>query len=212
MIVPLTAGSAAYILAGQLATKMSESWGQPVVVENRLGLSPILPAMSFVTEGKLLALVVTTARRSPMLQQVPTVAETGLRGFDYQDWWGVFAPAGTPPAVVDKIGKEIVRVLQFADSTAHSRSGGATKLTRRICQLRSRKDRCCPSSGQFGQHSDQLEPCSGGATAPASAWSQSRRSRHSGVSGSPHKRTSTKAAFMSTRPSVMGPVMSSHPE
>jgi tripartite-type tricarboxylate transporter receptor subunit TctC len=47
--------------------------------------------------------------------QVPTVGEAGLPGFDYQDWWGVFAPAGTPPVVVDKIGKEIVRVLQFAD-------------------------------------------------------------------------------------------------
>jgi tripartite-type tricarboxylate transporter receptor subunit TctC len=78
-------------------------------------LSPILPAMPFVRDGKLLALGVTTTHRSPMLKDVPTLAEAGLPGFDYQDWWGVFAPAGTPPAVVDKIGKEIVRVLQFAD-------------------------------------------------------------------------------------------------
>src|SRR5262249_2023749 len=78
-------------------------------------LSPILPALPFVTEGKLIALAVTTAQRSQMLPEVPTVAEAGLTNFEYQDWWGLFAPAATPPAVVDKIGKETGRVLQLAE-------------------------------------------------------------------------------------------------
>jgi tripartite-type tricarboxylate transporter receptor subunit TctC len=87
--------------------------------------SPLVPALPFITDGKLLALAVTTAQRSPALPDVPTVAEAGLPGYEYQDWWGVFAPAATPRAVVDKISKEIARVLDLPDVTNHLRSQGA---------------------------------------------------------------------------------------
>ena len=50
-----------------------------------------------------------------MLQDVPTVAEAGVPNYEYQDWWGVFAPAATPVGVIDKIGKEIARVLELSD-------------------------------------------------------------------------------------------------
>jgi tripartite-type tricarboxylate transporter receptor subunit TctC len=78
-------------------------------------LSPVLPALPFIRDGKLLAFAVTTAQRSPLLQDVPTVAEAGVPNYEYQDWWGVFAPAATPVAVIDKIGKEIARVLELSD-------------------------------------------------------------------------------------------------
>jgi tripartite-type tricarboxylate transporter receptor subunit TctC len=74
-------------------------------------VSPIVPALPFIKDGRLLALGVTTSARSPMLQEVPTFAEAGLAGYDYQDWWGVFAPGKTPPAVLDKISKAIASVL-----------------------------------------------------------------------------------------------------
>ena len=77
--------------------------------------SPLLPALPFIKDGKLLALGVTTARRSQALPDVPTVAEGGVPGFDYQDWWGVFAPAATPRDVVDKIAKEMARILVLPD-------------------------------------------------------------------------------------------------
>jgi tripartite-type tricarboxylate transporter receptor subunit TctC len=77
--------------------------------------SPVLPALPLVMDGKVLALGVTTAQRSPVLSQVPTVAEAGVPGYEYQDWWGAFAPAKTPRAVIDKIGKDIARVLEPAD-------------------------------------------------------------------------------------------------
>ena len=58
--------------------------------------SPISAALPFVRDGKLVALAVSTAKRSGALPNVPTVAEAGLPGFDYSLWVGMFAPAGTP--------------------------------------------------------------------------------------------------------------------
>ncbi len=63
-------------------------------------------------EGKLVALGVSTAKRSSALPNVPTIAESGLPGFDYTLWVGVFAPAGTPPDIVDKINRDIGLALQ----------------------------------------------------------------------------------------------------
>jgi tripartite-type tricarboxylate transporter receptor subunit TctC len=74
--------------------------------------SPISAALPNVRDGKLLALGVSTSKRSSALPNVPTIAESGLPGFDYNLWVGLFAPAGTPPDIVDKINKDIVRSLQ----------------------------------------------------------------------------------------------------
>jgi tripartite-type tricarboxylate transporter receptor subunit TctC len=77
--------------------------------------SPISAALPFVREGKLVALAVSTAKRSSALPNVPTVAEAGLPGFDYSLWVGMFAPAGTPPEVVEKIARDVRTVAQSAD-------------------------------------------------------------------------------------------------
>lgn len=84
-----------------------------------------MPALPFINDGKLLALGVTTAQHSPTLPDVPTVAEAGLPGYEYQDWWGVFAPAATPRAVVDRISQEIARALKLPDVTDQLQSQGA---------------------------------------------------------------------------------------
>jgi tripartite-type tricarboxylate transporter receptor subunit TctC len=88
-------------------------------------MAPLLPALPFIRDGKLLALGVTTVQRSPMLQDVPTVAEAGLPDYEYQDWWGVFAPAATPRPVIDRISKEVVRILGLPDITKQLLSQGA---------------------------------------------------------------------------------------
>ena len=77
--------------------------------------SPISAALPFVRDAKLVALAVSTAKRSSALPNVPTVAESGLPGFDYSLWVGMFAPAGTPPDVVDRIARDIRTVAQSAD-------------------------------------------------------------------------------------------------
>ncbi|MFO1315700.1 MAG: tripartite tricarboxylate transporter substrate binding protein [Burkholderiales bacterium] len=73
--------------------------------------SPISAALPNIREGKLVALGVSTAKRSSALPNVPTVAESGLPGFDYNLWVGMFAPAGTPADVVDRINADVAKVL-----------------------------------------------------------------------------------------------------
>jgi tripartite-type tricarboxylate transporter receptor subunit TctC len=73
--------------------------------------SPISAALPHVKEGKLVALGVSTATRSSVLPNVPTIAEGGLSGFDYNLWVGVFAPAGTPADVVSKISRDVGQAL-----------------------------------------------------------------------------------------------------
>ena len=77
--------------------------------------APISAALPFVRDGKLVALAVSTAKRSSVLPNVPTIAESGVPGFDYSLWVGLFAPAGTPPAVVEKIAKDVRTAEQSAD-------------------------------------------------------------------------------------------------
>lgn len=61
--------------------------------------------------GRLRMLAVTGAKRSPAVPDVPTVAEAGVPGYDYAPWFGIFAPAGTPKAVISRLEQAIVKVL-----------------------------------------------------------------------------------------------------
>jgi tripartite-type tricarboxylate transporter receptor subunit TctC len=74
--------------------------------------SPISAALPNVREGRLVALGVSSAKRSTALPNVPTIAEVALPGFDYNLWVGVFAPAGTPADIVDRINRDVIRVAQ----------------------------------------------------------------------------------------------------
>ena len=78
-------------------------------------VAPLVPALPFIKDGKLLALGVTTVRRSPVLPDVPTIAEAGVPNYEYEDWWGAFAPAQTPPAAIDKLNREMARILRLPD-------------------------------------------------------------------------------------------------
>ena len=69
-------------------------------------------ALTQVKAGKLRAFAVTTTRRAESMPDVPTMAESGLPGFDVSTWFGVFAPAGTPPAVVERLNKEFTAALR----------------------------------------------------------------------------------------------------
>ncbi len=63
--------------------------------------------LSHVKEGKVTALAVTGARRSPLFPEVPTMAQAGVPGFEVTTWWGVVAPARTPPAVIERLHQVI---------------------------------------------------------------------------------------------------------
>ena len=69
-------------------------------------------ATSQIKGGKLKALAVTTPKRAPSMPDVPTMIESGLAGFDVSTWFGVFAPAGTPPAVVARLNETMTAALR----------------------------------------------------------------------------------------------------
>jgi tripartite-type tricarboxylate transporter receptor subunit TctC len=73
--------------------------------------APISAALSSIRDGKLRAIAVSSARRSSSLPEVPTVAESGVPGFEFTLWFGVWGPAGMPADVVDKISKDVNRAL-----------------------------------------------------------------------------------------------------
>ena len=68
-------------------------------------------SLAQVRAGKVKALAVTTAKRSALAPELPTIAESGLPGFDISTWFGIFVPAGTPREVVDRLHAEFVKAL-----------------------------------------------------------------------------------------------------
>ncbi|MGH7410126.1 MAG: tripartite tricarboxylate transporter substrate binding protein [Candidatus Methylomirabilis sp.] len=88
--------------------------------------SPILVAAGQVKAGRALVLAVSTANRSPMFPDVPTVAEAGVPGFDFDQWYGLFVSAKTPRPIINLANREIVRVLNLPDIKERMLSQGAT--------------------------------------------------------------------------------------
>lgn len=77
--------------------------------------APINAALPHVGGGKAVALAVTSAQRSPLLPNVPTIAESGVPGFDYTLWIGLWGPAAMPPALVGKINADVRKALGSPD-------------------------------------------------------------------------------------------------
>jgi tripartite-type tricarboxylate transporter receptor subunit TctC len=73
------------------------------------------PALPHVATGKLRALAVTSGKRSVVSPDLPTVAESGLPGFEVINWYGVLAPARTPKSIVDKLNTEIAKIMKMPD-------------------------------------------------------------------------------------------------
>ncbi|MGZ8212565.1 MAG: tripartite tricarboxylate transporter substrate binding protein [Burkholderiales bacterium] len=88
-------------------------------------LSPVLAAVPLVKGGRLLALGVTTAQRAPALPDVPTIAEAGLPGFEYQGWYGMLAPGKTPRKIIKQLADEVARIVELPDSREKIGSQGA---------------------------------------------------------------------------------------
>jgi tripartite-type tricarboxylate transporter receptor subunit TctC len=78
-----------------------------------------IPALApFIRDGRIKALAVTTSKRTPVLPDVPSMAEMGLAGFDVSNYFGLVAPRGTPPAIVDRINEALPRLLALPDVQA----------------------------------------------------------------------------------------------
>ncbi len=103
-----------------------ESLNETLAGRVEFTFSPILVATGQVKAGRAVVLAVSTARRSPMFPNVPTVAEAGIAGFDYDQWYGILVSAKTPRAIVNTLNKEMVRILNLPDMKERMLSQGAT--------------------------------------------------------------------------------------
>jgi len=88
-------------------------------------LSPVLAAVPLVRSGRLLALGVTTTYRAQALPEVPTIAEAGLPGFEYQGWYGMLAPGKTPRRIVNLLNAEVGLVLDLPETRERIANQGA---------------------------------------------------------------------------------------
>ena len=83
--------------------------------EVQLGFNNILAVLPHVNGGRLKAIAVTSSKRAAALPNVPTLAESGVTGYEAMSWNGMFAPAKTPRAIVYKINAEVVKALNSPD-------------------------------------------------------------------------------------------------
>jgi tripartite-type tricarboxylate transporter receptor subunit TctC len=111
-------------------------------------------AMVQVKAGKLRALAVTTAQRSKLAPDLPTMAEAGVPGFDISTWFGLLAPAGTPPDVIARWNADVTRILNTPEMRERLIAQGAeaapdtpAEFTRFIADELARYARIVKTSG-----------------------------------------------------------------
>jgi tripartite-type tricarboxylate transporter receptor subunit TctC len=118
------------LLAGVNIVHVPYKGGGPAMTDvvgghTKIMFSSLVQTSGFVLNGQLRALGTGGAHRSPVLPDVPTIAEAGLTGYEANNWWGVVAPAGTPPAIVEKLHKEISAVQNSEQTKKQFATEGA---------------------------------------------------------------------------------------
>jgi len=88
-------------------------------------MAPIASSVSLIKEGRLRALGVSSKKRSSLYPELPTIAEQGITGFEWDSWGGLLAPAKTPRAVINKLNREVVKILAQPDIIEKLRALGA---------------------------------------------------------------------------------------
>ena len=117
-------------LAGVRMIHVPYKGGSPAytvdLISGRIDLTfaSILPSMPHIKSGKLKLLAVTGSRRGSEFPQAPTVAESGVPGFDVRSWYGIVAAAGTPQATIAKLHAEFARALALPEVKAQYATGG----------------------------------------------------------------------------------------
>jgi tripartite-type tricarboxylate transporter receptor subunit TctC len=96
--------------------------------EDQVMFSSIVQTVPNIQSGMLRALATGGAKRSPILPDLPTIAEAGVPGYVAADWWGILAPAGTPQPIVDKLHGVIEDILQSGDTMKFLDQQGATPV------------------------------------------------------------------------------------
>lgn len=124
------AGELFALKTGAKMTHVAYRGGGPAMVDVMAGTVPVFFAslassLSYIQGGKLRPVAVAGQRRSPVLPNVPTFTEAGVPGVDVYEWNGLFAPAGVPAALVEKISKDVAAALNDRDVKARLIALGA---------------------------------------------------------------------------------------
>ncbi len=101
----------------------------PLAGRVALGFTTILSVQQHLKSNRLRALAVSSARRSPALPNVPTIAESGVPGYEFVGWWGVVAPAKTPAPIIGRLNAEFVKVQREPYMKEHLGQEGAEPRT-----------------------------------------------------------------------------------
>jgi tripartite-type tricarboxylate transporter receptor subunit TctC len=104
--------------------------GGPAIVDQLGGHShfsygTLMQALPHIKSGRLRAIGVGGLKRHVSLSEVPTVAESGVPGYEASNWWGILAPAGTPKAIIDRLQKELSVIMISAEAKKMFLENGA---------------------------------------------------------------------------------------
>lgn len=118
------------VMAGVKMTHVAYRGGAPALTDLLGGQVPTMflttvQSLPYLKDKRVKALAVSTAKRTPVLPDVPTIAESGVPGYASDVWFGVIAPAGTPAPIVDRLHQEIVRIVKSPDMQASLAAQGA---------------------------------------------------------------------------------------
>jgi tripartite-type tricarboxylate transporter receptor subunit TctC len=118
------------IMAGVDVVGVQFKGGGPAMIDvvgghSQVLIGSLIQALPHIRSGKLKVLAVGGSKRSPILPDVPTIAEAGVPGYEATNWWGIAAPAGTPPAIVERLHKELSVILAFAETQKRFLDEGA---------------------------------------------------------------------------------------
>jgi tripartite-type tricarboxylate transporter receptor subunit TctC len=118
------------VLANIEMTHVPYRGGEPAmadVVGGQIDMlfSTRLQSRGLVDAGELRPVAVTTRQRSPATPELPTMQEAGVPGYEVAGWYGMLAPAGTPPAIINKLNRELVRIVHLPDVTEKMATDGS---------------------------------------------------------------------------------------
>mgnify|MGYP003350740992 FL=1 len=116
--------------------------GSPQALTDLLGgqtqimFASLVSALPLIRQNRLRALGVTSAQRAAALPELPTISESGLRGYDVSVWQGMVAPAGTPSALIAQLNRQFAQVLQNADLREKLAAQGLEAVTSSPAEFR----------------------------------------------------------------------------
>lgn len=127
--LPHLAGELFQLMAGVKMNHIPYKGGTPATIDTLAGQVPIifnnmLNAVPHVKSGKMRALGVTGLQRAAILPQVPTISESGLKGYEVTGWYGLLGPAGTPKEIAARLNTEAGRVMKLPASAARLAEDG----------------------------------------------------------------------------------------